>query len=306
MGLLLRTNIQRSDMPEKRSVLLLQILGVALFGGRAWQAWFYQLPLEEVLWDERLAAGPVRWLTGMDWEAYTASELSMHLEDRLCTAAGYWWALCAVACLLVARWPKAVRPVLWAGAASLLVLAVLYGKEDFWRPAQSAEYAMQLCLPVLIGMAATGGLSVRWIRLAAVATAVTFAAHGVYAVGLYPRPGHWIQWCLNVFSMSEYSAGTALFAAGILDFAAAAALVFFVVRPPSSPAQRWALRATLAYCTVWGLLTALARLAGPAEYIAVSGWESYWRQNLHETLVRLVHGGLPAIWWWAERHARPS
>jgi hypothetical protein len=284
-------------MTDKKTLLALQLLCFALFSGRAWQAWFYQLPLEEVLWDEALMARPIAWLTGMDWETYTASEGSMYLEDRLCTAAGYWWALCALACLAVGRWPGISRWILVAGSLSLVVLALLYTKEDFGRPAQFGEHAMQFALPLLLAMAAAPEPSRRWPRWAAVATAVTFAAHGFYAVGFYPRPGHWVQWTLNVFGMDEAGAGQWLLAMGVLDFAAALSLLFFALRQSFPERWRWAYRLTLAYCVLWGLLTALARLAGPAEYLAISGWEAFFRQNLHEVLIRLVHGGLPLVLW---------
>jgi hypothetical protein len=284
-------------MTEKKTLLALQFLCFALFSGRAWQAWFYQLPLEEVLWDEALVARPIAWLTGMDWETYTASEWSMYLEDRLCMAAGYGWALCALACLAVGRWPRILRWVLGAGCLSLVVLALLYTKEDFGRPAQFGEHAMQFALPLLLAMAATPALSGRWPRWAAIATAVTFAAHGCYAVGFYPRPGHWVQWCLNVFGMNEAGAEGWLLIMGVLDFVAAMLLLFFSFRKTLPDPWQKVYRLILAYCVLWGLLTALARLAGPAEYLAISGWEAFVRQNLHEVLVRLVHGGLPLVLW---------
>ena len=112
-----------------------------------------------------------------------------------------------------------------------------------------------------------------------IAIAMTFAGHGLYAIGFHPVPGHFIDMTISILGVSESQARALILGAGILDLLAAASL--FV---PSL------FRPALVYAACWGFLTAAAR---PVSLYFLDGdtWnQAYW---FVEALCRVPHFALP-------------
>jgi hypothetical protein len=274
----------------QREILGLKILVICLFLGRAYQGIFFDLPLRTFLWDEALLKGVVTWLTGDTWQNYVTNK-SMNTDSIINTigwSIGVFWVGCAALVLLFQEKRAWLRYIFYIGAVSLICLALLYWKEKFKAAGQLFEYASQISAPLVLVYVVLNGMNTPRFRLVLkLVIATTFICHGLYAIGYYPQPGIWIQWCMDTFYFpTDESAQLFLKVMGILDFAAAALLFF----RPTFPIAIW-------YCILWGFMTALARV-----------WCNFYLEfplnSLHQwgyqTLLRLVHGGLPLLlWYWS-------
>jgi hypothetical protein len=142
------------------------------------------------------------------------------------------------------------------------------------------EYGLQAGAPVLL----VGSIrlpSRAWYFLAASLTALTFTAHGLFALGWFAHvPHHFVNMTMKMTGFGEPGSHRLLAVAGILDLLLAV-LIFLPGR----------LRiAGLLYAFAWGTATALARVMThitPAEdWYGLHPW-------LAETVVRLPHGLIP-------------
>lgn len=268
-----------------REYLLLQLMVFFLFFGRAWQAFFFSIPLEEVFWDEYWLHDIVELLTGNTWEHYVrTSESFIILLQR---AFALVWLVCAglTWSRLDKRWAVAVW---WSGTGLLWFLFFLYFKEMFWSWGQLFEYASQAVAPIFLYSMYRYGLNTPAYRFGLQLTiATTFFCHGLYAYGYYPQPAVWVDWCIYVFFMSEDTARLFLWWVGVFDM-----LKLVIIFIPFKPLQ-WLL---LWYCLVWGFMTALARVVSTfSPELPIDTLFQY----TPEMLFRLVHGGLPLLLWWA-------
>lgn len=276
----LHSSINRE--PIRKEVLLLRVLCFCVFFGRAWQHWFWDIPIRDLLWDEDLMKGIIQTLTGMTWQEYVTN---LKIDTYIKVGLKIWacfYILCGIACLTVQKKHRWFGKLLWAGGISLFILALLYWKSKFYNIGQLIEYCLQFGSPIMLWYLIFKERNDAKIRFwISVAIALTFIGHGLYALGYYPRPGHFVQMCLRVFGMKEALAHQLLFAAGWLDVIAAFALFVPALRKPA-----------LWYCVVWGSLTALARVVSNF-YIEIP--LMCLHQHLHQTVFRLVHGGIPFL-----------
>ncbi|MCP4441822.1 MAG: hypothetical protein GY810_23190 [Aureispira sp.] len=268
-----------------KEILLLQILTITIFIGRAWQGIFWDLPLRSLLWDQNLMQGIVESIYNGSWHEYVTDPKVDTFINNLGVTFGVFWAICASIILVLKPNRKWLRIPIYIGAALLIGLAFLYWKSKYYALGQLFEYSIQISTPILLVYAVLGGFNSHKFRGALkVIIAISFICHGLYAYGYYPVPGPWLQWCLDVFMLpTESSAYTFLYLMGILDFLAAI-LIFF--RPTFNIAI-W-------YCIIWGTMTALARIVAnfyiDAPLYSLHQWG-------YETMFRLVHGGLPFFLW---------
>ncbi len=260
---------------------LLQLFCFLVFAGRAWQFLVWDAPFRTLLWDQAWMEGVVNFF-GMSWQEYATSlrtDLMIQLTIR---ATGVYFVLCAVATLLVTKPNRFIRVFVALGSIPLFLLALLYCKEKFFHVSQFVEYASQFCAPVflylLVGKEIDLKKLVGWMK---VAVALTFVAHGLYALGYYPRPGVFVDMVINTFGVSEAFAHAFIWWAGVLDLIVA--VMLFVPQ---------ATRFALLYTCVWGFVTAGARYVGAVDFNFF--WDTT-NQYLLQTLYRLVHGGLPLV-----------
>ncbi len=272
----------------RQVLLLLQLSAVCVFAGRAWQHFFWEAPYRELLWDEGLLRPIVEKFTSLSWQEYVSNLAVDGAVHRWMLGLGIFYTLCAFLSLFITRISKYFRIALWLGAGSLFLLALLYMKEHFFHAGQFFEYALQFGTPVFLLLASSQrppfAPLLFWMKAA---IALTFACHGLYALGYYPRPGNYTEMTMVILGVSEPSAIKFLLMAGIFDFLVAAGVFL---------PWRWA-RWVLIYATCWGLATSAARVVGNFY------WDHPW-QSLHEwvfqTAYRLPHSLIPFtvfVWW---------
>ena len=186
----------------------------------------------------------------------------------------------AILTLFVSERTKNISFLYIIASISLAFLAFLYCKEKFYHAGQFIEYTIQILLPLIFIYSIQRKIALsKLVLVLKLSIALTFSAHGLYAIGFYPQPGLFVDMIIKIFHVSEASAKIFLKIAGILDFIVS--ITIFIPRLS---------RYSLIYAAIWGGLTALARI-----------WANfYWsfpleslHQHLYETLYRLPHMLIP-------------
>lgn len=262
---------------------LLKLSVFFIFIGRAWQHLFWDAPYRTFFWDESLLKPIIENWFGASWRIYATSSTTDFLVQSLIIGKGFLYVMAAISSLLITKSNKKILKIpIFIGGVSLVILTILLTKEKFYHFAQFFEHSIQFGLPFVLLYSLREGYNKRkLIVILKILIAVTFFSHGLYAFGVYPVPGKFVDMVINIFGCSESFALSFLYVAGILDFVIAV-LIFI---PKLS-------KYVLIYAVVWGLLTALARVAA----------NFYWdfpiqslHQNLYQVIYRLPHGITPLI-----------
>ena len=261
---------------------ILFFAAACVFLGRAYQYLFFDAPLRVLLWDEKLMTPIVTGWFGRPWQAYATDPDVVERIGWVQWLIGGEWLLAGVACLLLLggyrRW---LAGLIGGGVLLLLLHAGLSMKDHFYHLAQFFEFGIQLVTPLLWVLFARGGVGEeRLILLGKVAVAVTFAAHGLYAIGAYPVPGNFVDMTMTILGIGEPDARGFLRVVGLLDLVLAVGIFL-----------PWVDRPWLAYAAVWGLVTALARVSYGWLLVGPDAGHQYACQ----TVWRLGHGLLP-LW----------
>jgi hypothetical protein len=260
---------------------LIQWSTVAVFAGRAWQHLQWDAPYRALLWDESWMEPIIRGIWGIAWEDYVTNAAVDAGIASFIVGVGWFYLICAIAALSIRYLGKAGHLVVWLGGLSLIFLAALYLKERFFFIGQFFEYTLQFGSPFLLVYLARGGnWNRRLIFLVKIAVALTFTCHGLYAVGFYPRPGHFIEMVMNITHLSEDHSITVLNAAGFMDFVLSVGLFI-----PGRIAI-W----SLFYAIFWGFGTTIARVWA---HFYLDFWQSILAQWLHESVMRFPHFLVP-------------
>ena len=223
----------------------------------------------------------VAWLFGLDWQSYISSAQVENVIQYGIKGIGVFYLSCAFMALFIKRAPKLGRYWLGLGAISLAILALLYCKERFFSIGQFFEYSLQFGSPLLlIYLTINSIISNKLLRLIKIAIALTFTAHGLYALGFYPRPVHFMEMTMNILGVEEERAIQFLNIAGILDFVISIGMFL---------PWRWA-KYCLAYAVLWGTGTTAARIWAYFDW----EWLDYVLvQWLHESVMRFPHFLVP-------------
>ncbi len=265
-----------------KAYLLLAIASLCVFAGRGWQLIRWDAPLRTLFWDQSLMEPVVRWLTGWNWQSYATNLQIDQAIQTMQETMGWFFFLAAIATLFVHLKWRITRYTLYTGAALLLFITLLHWKEEAYATGQLLELTIQWSTPLILVMAVYGEYaSVRLRTVMKMAIAATFIGHGLYAIGFYPVPGHFLQMVISIFRVSEDSALWFLKIAGALDFVVAIVLFLPLKRGKSI---------ALGYAIFWGFVTAMARL------VANFYWEIPWQslaQWGHEVIFRLPHALIP-------------
>jgi hypothetical protein len=273
--------ISRFLSDERYLVNFLKLTSVALFLGRTWQHLRWDIPIRSLLWDQELIE-PIVNRFGFDWQVYAESMLIDRLINGFVFLLGLFYAFCAFAALRANKNRKWTLRTLFAGVVGLLSLACLYFVDKFYRFPELIEFAAQIGAPLLLVASLKYGLRAkRMVYGLKVAIALTFAGHGFYALGFYPRPAGFTTMIMNILPLTEDQSHAMLLRVGFVDMLAA--LLIFI--PGLS-------RFALMYCVSWGFLTAFARIVAYFSFAAPLASLEQW---LHETLFRLPHGALPLV-----------
>lgn len=267
---------------QNLQTLILRITCFCVFAGRAWQHLFWDAPFRTLLWDQDLMEDAIQWLLGTTWQTYVTSPGTDAFIQGLTRGFGFFYLGMALLTLVINKQQKITAVLYLLSSLSLGFLAFLYCKEKFYHGGQFFEYAIQIASPLLFFWVLSLKDKAVWkfSLTIKVMIALTFAAHGLYAVGFYPRPGVFLDMVINILGVSEPTAHDLLRVAGIMDFVVAIGL--FVPRVSVY---------CMAYCVVWGFATALARTWANVDLGPL--WGSLFHQYLPQTIYRLSHGFLP-------------
>lgn len=239
---------------------------------RGYQAFYYDLPLRAFFWDESLWL-PILGIFDLSWSDFLRifnDQAIIRIQETL----GLIWIISALIYLLV----KEYGLYRWSGLLAFiayLILVLLSGKTKFYQVGQYFEYALQLWL-VGIMIFPPFIRNKHLLKSVTLAIALTFGAHGLYALGFYPRPGHFVQMTLTILPVSESFAVRFLQAAGALDLLVAV-FVWFPGR-----IRFW----TLVYAFLWGLATSLARLFAYIDWVEFVPFLEQW---LYQFIIRIPH-----------------
>ncbi len=274
-------NMNFKHLNVKLVHLTLRLATFLLFAGRAWQHLFWDAPFRALLWDRELMEPVVLFFRGGTWQEYATSTATDSFIQSAIFGFGIFYSFMAVLTLLVrGRMLIRLSWLYFLATAALAFLAFLYSKEKFYHAGQFFEYTIQFLLPLFFLFAVTGRIKLSGLLLyMKIAIALTFSAHGLYAIGVYPVPGVYNDMLISILGVNETAAKQMLMIAGVLDFIVSIGL--FIPRLAKYAAM---------YAVLWGGMTALARTWGffyldfPLESL---------HQNLHETFIRMPHMLVP-------------
>lgn len=276
--MIFKSNITKQDL-----ILLFQIAAFSVFLGRAWQHLVWDAPFRTLLWDEDIMKGLIEGFFNTPWETYITSEKTDENIQKAVKATGWFYLFCAVMVFFIKKWKKLSGVFMILGSISLIVLAALYCKERFFSIGQFLEYALQFSSPLLLYFVVKKGeISPRIRFTMKLCIALTFICHGLYAVGYYPRPGHFSQMTINILGVQEQTAIQFLNLAGYLDFLIGVGIFFpFKI-------SRW----ILLYAILWGFLTTIARVWA---YVELEFFLESLKQWAHQSIYRIPHFLIPFI-----------
>ncbi len=268
---------------HRQLLLLLKIAAASVFAGRGYQHLFWEAPYRELLWDDQIMPPFIETLTPWTWHEYVTNLAVDEVYTKWMIGIGIFYVALALVCIFYEKMPRWARWPVWLGAAGQVVLALLYMKEYFLSLGQFFEYALQFSAPAfLIIYFRKKEITPRLLFTMKLATALTFACHGLYALNYYPRPGLFTSMTMQVLHCSETFAVNFLTVAGWLDFA----IAIGVFLP-----QKWS-KWFLLYAAFWGFATSVARLWG-------NFYPEFPLQSLHEwayqMVYRLPHGFIPLV-----------
>lgn len=276
--------------PPKHShiFLPLSIAAVALFIGYAWLCFSGKTPHYVFFWDEKLLGAFVsNWLE-MSWDEYATSPATGRAIGRFITATGVFFLLCSAAVFGLRRFPVLAKILLILGSVQIFLFAVLHGVDRHFFFVQFSEYALQWGCPLFLLFAARReGMQPTSHTFGVAAAAVTFAAHGLYAAGVFPRPGHFTEMTMSILHFGESGAIRFLTVVGILDLIAAAAVFI--------PIKRLRIVA-VGYMVVWGGATAMARWVAHVDF-SLPWWDEAIAEWTPEVLIRFPHFLVPLFLW---------
>jgi len=184
----------------------------------------------------------------------------------------------------VSRFRRVRVLLLLLGGWALMGLAALSWLDVGLKAAMFIEHASQFLGPmVLVYAARLDAFDGAAGYLARLAIALTFVGHAAFAVGWYGLPGPFLTMMMNILGVEQVMAIRLLFLAGVFDMVVAVWVVAGMLRPGSD-------RVALMYAALWGTVTAIARMWSGMESGQILSGLDLW---LHETAIRLIHGGLP-------------
>ncbi|GJM32523.1 MAG: hypothetical protein DHS20C18_15240 [Saprospiraceae bacterium] len=276
--------MSKKNVDNQLLLLLARIACVSVFWGRAWQHLFWDAPFRTLLWDEKWMRPIIEGVFGMSWTSYvTSPSVGNGIETSIVLLG--WFYLLAGFAALVYPFAKTINTwIIRIGGGFLLFLAFLYWKEKFYYFGQFFEYTLQVFTPFFfIWLYTKGTITMRMQGMLKIAIALTFACHGLYAIGFYPQPEHFLTMPMNILHLNNEQAKMFLNLAGIADFVLSICL-FLPWRKVNMVA--------LAYAVFWGFMTSLARIWA---YFYLEDWMNNLHQWSFQFLYRAPHFLLPAV-----------
>ncbi|MEO1436775.1 MAG: hypothetical protein AAFV80_14650, partial [Bacteroidota bacterium] len=206
-------------------------------------------PFRSILWDESIWKGLVESIFGISWSDYVTGTFPIQLTRLFEIVSILFLAFGGWCC-----WSKPSnwgRRFLWVSAWLILILALWNWRSQAWRFPQLLEHGARVgSLFLIVGVFYEQWSRSRVIRFSEILVAATFVGHGLFALGWWPRPGHFVDMTIVLMQVSEDQAILFLQLVGWLDLITAVMILF---RLPGSGLALW-------YMVFWGFATALARV----------------------------------------------
>ena len=258
---------------------------VSLLLGRAWQHLFWDAPFRTLLWNEELLKFFVEKFTTLSWHQYVTSEKVDQGIQNLIKIFGSFYLFGAFISYF------AVKKKIWAlnyifvTGLGLVFLGLLSWAEKFFYFGMLFEHSIQMATPFIFYLFflkdpwITPRTDQKMLLILKVSIALTFIGHGLFAIGFYPVPGHFIDMLINVFGCSEKSAKTFLMIMGTIDIISSIGLFIRPIRIFS-----------LWFMIGWGAITAMARITAHLDFQLLAFTGNQW---VYEMMVRLPHALIP-------------
>ncbi len=261
--------------------LILLFAAACVLFGRGYQHLFFEAPYRAFFLDENHFKWAVDLFTSRSWFDYVTDIDTDRAISLYGKAVGlFLWATIISFFLFETRFWRI--PVLLSFLSTVLLafMAYSYYLDKGFQAAQLMEYTSQVLIPALYAIFKRDYFKERLVWVIKLIVGVTFAGHGLYALGVYPIPGHFVHMVITNLHISNSQAVSFLYFAGVMDFVLAIGLFL----PKVDKFFLW-------YAFVWGLLTALARLT---TYITPGSlfWMSVHQMSF-EFLIRAPHFLLP-------------
>jgi len=260
--------------------LILLVACLTLLLGRAYQHIFFEAPYRAFFLDEDYFRWAIEWFTDSTWQEYVISLKASNNIVIFGRVVAVFYMLAALSLLLLrTTWWKISAALLIAASCLLLFMGVCYYLDKGFVLGQLLEYTAQISTPLFL-LAYQRNWQPRWFPwLLRFAIAFTFIGHGLYALGFYPIPGHFVHMVITNLGITNAEAIGLLQFAGWMDMVVAVGIFLpYLARP------------LLLYAGAWGFLTALAR---PTTYIVASLLWLSMHQILFEFFIRTPHFLLP-------------
>lgn len=271
---------------KERLVDLLLLSCLCLFVGRAFQHLFQDIPLRTLLWDQSLMEPFVNFALNLRWEEYASDPKWDSVIQLIIKVMGICYLLCAAVCISIYFRAKKYAKLLIYGSFFLILLSFIYFIDKFFRTGELLEYTAQWMSPLILYMLAVKDARIHALaRYMRVAVALTFAGHGLYAIGFYPVPGHFVDMIIMALQVQESTALLILQWAGWIDL-----IIAFLILTPLVYGY------VALYAFAWGILTAMARVWSNYDPTLPFGSLYQW---LPETLVRLPNAMMPLAIYYA-------
>ena len=113
-----------SEKFQNNLIIVLKVVCVCVFAGRAWQHLIWDAPYRTLLWNQQLLGNVIPWITGMSWEEYAGSttvDNSIQLSIRI---SGVIYFLSAIAVIFINGARLWLRLILIPGIVLLGILQV--------------------------------------------------------------------------------------------------------------------------------------------------------------------------------------
>ncbi len=265
-------------MLSKKLDFALKICVSVTLLARGWLTWRWDSPVRGLVWKEGWWAEVLERHTDLTWAEFA------RVSDQWITTLEMVLGILLIVSAVVPWLPRnstSLSRLRWLLLPATLVLAL----DAFarWVGANydlgmGMEHSLQILAPLAFFIARGKAPDVDgWIRLVSIGAVLTFAGHGLYALGFHPVPLSYQAMTMKLLGCGQETALVFLKIFGWLDFLAIVCVSIRFFR-----------LAGLGYMIVWGAATALARVAAYGSADGLDPW-------LAETLVRTPHWLLPAI-----------
>ncbi len=260
------------------------------FAGWTWVHFYWEGPYGVLLWQDSTYALAER--LGITWEEFVGTGADDGWVQKWIGRVGWLYLACTILTIIAQRRRWIPLAGLVGGCGLLIILSYAKYVAAQRQLPMFIEHGGQMLMPILLVMALALGPRHRiTVVTAMIALIMTFAGHGVYAVGLWPTPGNFFGMTTVILGLEHETAKAFLRIAGVLDFVVCIGILVPRLR-------HW----SALYAALWGFLTALARPIAGMSW-SLNNWGA--DQFLHEAVLRAPHFLIPlylfSLWYPSRR-----